>query len=232
MLGVYVLSVTNTPSAWERTAALAFGLPRIRTALGLHPQLAHERKHELPLFRRLIEKTNYIGEIGLDGARECKQFWNDQMDVFVEILGLCTDAGGRVLSIHSRRAASEVIGTLRRFPSVGVPILHWFTGTHKELRDAVDLGCWFSIGPAMLKSAKSTEQIAMMPVDRVLTESDGPFAQEDGRALHPWDVKATHGILAHIWKISAGEVDRILRRNLTSLGASVTKGLSAREGST
>ena len=73
-LGIYVLSVTTTASAWEGTAALAHGCPRIRTALGMHPQLAHERKHELPLFQRLIEKTDYVGEVGLDGSRESKPF--------------------------------------------------------------------------------------------------------------------------------------------------------------
>ena len=39
---LYVLSVTTTPSAWAGTAALTKGAPRIRTALGLHPQIARE----------------------------------------------------------------------------------------------------------------------------------------------------------------------------------------------
>ena len=40
---IYVLSVTTTPKAWYGTSSLAKECPRIRTALGLHPQLAHER---------------------------------------------------------------------------------------------------------------------------------------------------------------------------------------------
>ena len=47
---LYVLSVTTTPSAFLGTRELSSGSRRIRTALGLHPQLAHERKGELPLF--------------------------------------------------------------------------------------------------------------------------------------------------------------------------------------
>lgn len=221
-LGIWVLSVTNTPSAWERTAALGSGLPRIRTALGLHPQLARERKHELPIFRQMIGKTKYVGEVGLDGAIECKPFWSDQVEVFTAILDICSRVGGRVLSIHSRRAASEVLAILKRFPLAGAPVLHWFTGSHKELRDAIELGCWFSVGPAMLRSAKSREQVAMIPMDHVLTESDGPFAQQDGRPIHPWDVETTHSMLAHTWRTTAEEVDPILRQNLSRLGASVT----------
>ena len=63
--GLYVLSVTTTPSAWAGTVALARNAPRIRTALGLHPQIAHERKGELPLFERLLPEVRYVGETGL-----------------------------------------------------------------------------------------------------------------------------------------------------------------------
>jgi hypothetical protein len=69
---MYVLSVTTTPSAWKGTNALATGANRIRTAVGLHPQLARERKGELDQFERLIQETRYVGEIGLDGTPECK----------------------------------------------------------------------------------------------------------------------------------------------------------------
>jgi TatD DNase family protein len=222
-LGVYVLSVTTTPSAWDQTSALASGSPRIRTALGLHPQLAKQRKHELALFRELIVKTQYVGEVGLDGSGECKSFWDDQLDVFHEVLELCTQYGGRILTIHSRRAASEVLRSLKGYPSAGVPILHWFTGSNKELRDAIDLGCWFSIGPAMLSSTKSREQIAMMPLDRVLTESDGPFAQQQGLPLYPWDASRAIDHLGNIWSRPTSEVRSVLHQNLRRLGASVVK---------
>src|ERR1035441_1290583 len=66
--GMYVLSVTTTPSAWKGTSALAAPTKRIRTALGLHPQLAHERMSELALFDSYLPETRYVGEIGLDGA--------------------------------------------------------------------------------------------------------------------------------------------------------------------
>jgi len=222
-LGMYILSVTTTPTAWEHTSALASGSPRIRTALGLHPQLAQQRKHELTLFRKLLDKTQYIGEVGLDGAPECKPFWNDQLDVFHEVLEYCSRSGGRILSIHSRRAASEVLKCLRRYPSAGIPILHWFTGSHKELRDAINFGCWFSIGPAMLYSAKSREQIAIMPVDRVLTESDGPFTQHEGHPLYPWDVSRALDALADIWNKRPTEVSTDLQENLRKLGTLANK---------
>ena len=89
---MYVLSVTTTPSAWKGTSALAAGNERIRTAIGLHPQLAQQRKGELSQFDELIHETRYVGEIGLDGTPECKPFWEDQMAVFEHVLQTCARA--------------------------------------------------------------------------------------------------------------------------------------------
>ena len=94
-----VLSVTTTPSAWSGTSALATGSAGVRTALGLHPQLVHERKHELALFEQLLPGARFVGEVGLDGAPEFRRHWADQVAVFESILALCGAAGGRILSI-------------------------------------------------------------------------------------------------------------------------------------
>jgi TatD DNase family protein len=79
---LYVLSVTTTPSAWRGTSRLVAGAGNIRVALGLHPELAAERKHELDLFDALVRETRYIGEIGLDGTPAFQKFWADQVYVF------------------------------------------------------------------------------------------------------------------------------------------------------
>ncbi len=213
--GIYVLSVTTTPMAWEGTKRLE--RHRIRTALGLHPQLAHERKSELALFERLLPQTRYVGEIGLDGAPEFKPHWNDQLHVFRYILEACSDAGGRILSIHSRRATPHVLDELAAHPAAGTPILHWFSGTVRDMTRAIELGCWFSIGLPMLKTEKSRSLIARMPPERVLTESDGPFAQVNERPAMPWDtLEATKG-LAAIWQTGEREAQTRLAENLKSL---------------
>lgn len=215
--GVYVLSVTTTPSAWAGTAALAHDAPRIRTALGLHPQIVHERKAELPLFERLLPEVRYVGETGLDGGPEYKRHWHDQVAVFTRILELCEKAGGRILTVHSRRAARTVLDTLAAHPGAGLPILHWFSGTPRELKQAVDLGCWFSIGPAMLAGDKGRALAARMPRDRVLTETDGPFAQLDGRAALPWDAEQAITSLAEVWGQPVAEVRARISDNLRHL---------------
>lgn len=216
---MYVLSVTTTPSAWRGTSALVSNSTRIRTALGLHPQIAHQRKGELELFDEYLPEAQYVGEVGLDAAPEFKRYWQEQMIVFDHILSACSRAGGRIITIHSRRASTAVLDRLEAFPGAGTPILHWFSGSKRDLDRAVALGCWFSVGPAMLLAERSRGLVRHMPHDRVLTETDGPFAQIEGRSAMPWDAQKATIELASLWDVSDSEAELILHTNLRTLVA-------------
>jgi TatD DNase family protein len=218
--GVYTLLVTTTPSAWRGTCDLAGGARRIRIGLGLHPELAHERMHELELFREILPQAQYVGEIGLDGAPHCKAHFRTQQSVFSAILQAVTDAGGRILSLHSRRAVSEVLDTLSSFPSSGVAVMHWFTGTRAQLKRAIDLGCWFSVGPGMLRTDAGRERIKCMPLDRILTETDGPFVMQGGSSAGPWDIPAIVQKLADTVCIREDELAHLIAGNFRRLVAS------------
>jgi TatD DNase family protein len=220
--GLCVLSVTTTPSAWAGTSALATNSQRIRTALGLHPQLAHERKNEVALFDLLLPKADYVGEIGLDGSPEYRSHWSVQVEVFEHILERCAAEGGRIASIHSRRASRAVLERIEKFQDAGAFVLHWFSGSFADVDVAARLGCWFSVGPAMLAGDRGKALVARMPRDRVLTESDGPFAQLDGVAVMPWDVDQAVTQLAAIWEQPVDEAHETIRTNLRSLLAHST----------
>lgn len=228
---VYVLSVTTTPRAWLRTAQLAKGHKRIRTSLGLHPQLAHERSHELGLFEELLPRSRYVGEIGLDGGRGYGQHAAIQSKVFDTVLRLSARSGGRIMSIHSRSAVDEILDRLAATPDAGTPILHWFSGSASQLRRAAEIGCWFSVGPAMLRGEKGRYLAKAMPADRILTETDGPFASGPGGPLHPADSWRAVRQLATIWGIALEEARTRLLDNLRSLSESAPDHLRERNNS-
>ncbi len=195
-----VLSVTTTPSAWRGTFALGSRVTGVHTGLGLHPQLAEERAGEFALMESLVGAAEFLGEVGLDGSAELRKTRPHQERLFNSILDLATRAGGRVLSIHSRRAAEQVTSRLRAFPDAGTPILHWFSGNLKELRLAIEIGCWFSVGPAMLRSRRGRGLVEQMPRERVLPETDGPFALDvAGRPLHPTNAREVQAGVAELW---------------------------------
>jgi len=215
--GVYALSVTTTPKAFPKTAMLAKGRKRIRTALGLHPELAHERKFELSLFDRLIGETEYVGEVGLDGSKDFTPYFADQEMVFTHILATCKSAGGRIVSVHSRNAATAVLDCLDRHEGYGTAVLHWFSGSSAQLRRAVDMGCWFSVGTQMLRSAKGKKLVADIPRDRILTETDAPFGTRSGGSYPTADVKEAVELLATMWRATPSEIQRHLNGNLRTL---------------
>lgn len=215
--GLYLLSVTNTPKAFPKTAQIAKGRKRIQTALGLHPQLVHERHDEVSLFIRLIDETQYVGEIGIDGGNEYATHMDLQVEVFERLLRECTARGGKVISIHSRHASGEVIESLRKYPAAGVPVLHWFTGSIRQAEHAVSLGAWFSVGLPMTKSKRTAEIIEQLPRDRVLTETDAPFVSTPDNAYPVTAVLDAERMLARIWKCEVEEVRAQLKRNLATV---------------
>ena len=122
------------------------------------------------------------------------------------------------MTVHSRRAANAVLDAYGAMPGSGTMILHWFTGTPAELRRAIALGCWFSVGPAMTQSSRGRELLAAMPSSRVLTETDGPFATGKGGPLNPGDVGAAISACAVAWKMDIDEAQKLIANNLREVG--------------
>lgn len=215
--GVYLLAVTTTPKAWNAAKKLVGARRRIQVGLGLHPELVPERHAEVPLFEYLLPEAKYVGEIGIDGSPHLKGSFQRQEDVLKRILRACAAGGGRIMTLHTRRAASGVLDALASEPKAGTPILHWFSGTQRELSRAIDLGCWFSVGPAMLSSAKGIKLVELMPRERILTETDAPFGTMGGKPLMPWDVVLAYPSLAEIWNCPQDKVSEQLLNNLRRL---------------
>ena len=223
--GIYILSVTTTPKAFPGTKRLAKSAPRVRTALGLHPQVAAQRFNELRLFELMVGETDYVGEIGLDGSKEYSGSFDIQLKCFRWILDCCSDHGGKVLSIHSKSAASTVLDELEARNNTSTPILHWFTGTPEELARAIELDCWFSVGPAMLKSRKGLSATNQIPKNRLLLETDCPFAKAKGRNLTPEDASLAVPYLSELWNLPTGAVISQLTQNLKQIGNIATRSL-------
>jgi TatD DNase family protein len=203
---VATIAVTNTPSVFRRCVELTADNRFVRVAAGLHPQLVADRSRELPLLFDLVRETTYIGEVGLDFTDADAANRAAQRRVFDQILSACATAGNRVLSVHSRRAAAEVVEMIGD-GFRGRVILHWFSGSATVLVKAIAAGCFFSVNPAMLLSEQGRKLIARMPRDRVLTESDGPFVTVSHRPAEPPDVVRVVRYLADIWSIDEREAE-------------------------
>lgn len=217
---VATLAVTTTPKAWRRNRELAASARHVRVALGLHPQLVAERESELPLLERLLEETRYVGEVGLDAGPQFYRSFEAQDRVFKRVLEACSEQGGKILTVHSVRSVGKVLSHIERLLPVdrGTVVLHWFTGSPSEARRAVELGCYFSINSQMLTSAKHRTLVASLPSDRLLTETDGPFVQSEGRPTRPaTDIPRTVQALALLREQSPEQAAAQIISNLRDL---------------
>lgn len=216
---IRTLAVTTTPRAWPHNAEQLRGSKYVRPALGVHPQLVGTESEPLKLFERYLPEARYIGEIGLDAGPAYYKTLPEQKACFERILRLCAEHGGKILTIHSVRSVRAVLDLLEAtvLPGKAGVVLHWFTGTKSELKRAIGLGCYFSVNATMLSADRSRALIEQIPLDRLLTETDGPFTEVDGRSSRPIDVEHTASQLAGLRGLRPLEVRHIVGSNLARL---------------
>jgi TatD DNase family protein len=214
--GIYTLTVTTTPKAWPRNHELTRDTRHVRAALGLHPQLVAERGHEIALWEEYLPHARYVGEVGLDAGPRYYRSLDLQKQIFTRVLQKCAEAGGKILTVHSVRAATTVLDLIESHLNrqQSQIVLHWFTGSKSEAHRAIDLGCYFSINTAMLRNDRGCSLVAMLPSDRLLTETDAPFTRINDRPTSPKDIKSTVEMLAALFQKNPGEMAHTISSNL------------------
>lgn len=213
--GVTVIAVTHLPSHFDQGRAHVAKFKRIRLALGLHPLLANQHSEELAQFERLLPVTSYVGEIGLDFSRHGKATKPEQVRSFRFVLERLRDRP-RFVTIHSRGAEVETLELLDEYGINGA-VFHWFTGPAPVASVVAERGHFFSVNPAMTRSAKGRDLIAALPRERVLTETDGPFVRIGQRPAEPRDVAQVLRFLAGAWGMNELVATSIIQENFRSI---------------
>jgi len=217
---IYTLAVTTTPRAWERNRQLTEKLQYVRPALGLHPQLVGKNTAaELKLWKQLLDQTKYVGEVGLDAGPDFFRTLDEQKKVFEQVLLGCAQAGDKILSVHAVRSVNTVLDMIEALlpSSRGTVVLHWFTGTLAQARRAIQLGCYFSVNTTMLRSERGRAISSLIPVDRILTETDGPFIRDGNAPSRPKDVQKAVRALAAQYGVSEKRMREHIFTNLKKL---------------
>jgi TatD DNase family protein len=141
-----------------------------------------------------------VGEIGLDYVTTQESVRRVQRRVLDAVLAECRTAGGKILTVHSRRADADVVDAIgNAFP--GAWILHWFSGSDAVLRRAVSYGAHISINTAMAETDRAKSLLRHVPRERIFLESDGPFISVDGAPASPLDLGRVVQRLASWWDV-------------------------------
>jgi len=219
-----VVAVSELPSRYRLLDARFRGDRRVRVGLGLHPlRAATAGPLEEGQLVRQLANTEYVGEVGLDFSRHGRDSKDAQLRVFDRLLGE-GELKRKVVTFHSRGAERVLIDRISDAGIVG--ILHWYTGPPTLVDRALAAGLFFSINPAMLRTEKGRQTIGALPPDRVLTESDGPFAKAQGRDAGPHDMPSIVSHLARRWDMDPDEARRVVHNNLARLYAATVSAAS------
>lgn len=214
-LGITTIGMTHLPSHFELGYHHVLQYKRVRLALGMHPLKSQFHSEEFDRFFANLDKTSYIGEIGLDYSKEGIQNKEIQLESFKKILNGLRNKK-KILSVHSRKAEKDVL-TLLTENTIPIAIFHWYTGPIALISKILNAGYYFSINPAMTRSINGKKIIKEIPQDRVLTESDGPYANYNGTPTKPKDVFYVQEYLAKLWRTSTDNVNEKIDKNFSSL---------------
>lgn len=171
--GNIIIGMTNLPSHFQMGYNHVRKFRHIRLALGFHPQLALESSNELVLFGKQVNKTSYIGEIGLDFSKDFIDSKEKQIYAFRYVLNHIKDKN-KIVSVHSRKAEIEVFEILQEYEIKNV-IFHWYNGPLGLIDNIINAGYYFSINESMTTSIYGRKIINKIPQNRILTETDAPF---------------------------------------------------------
>jgi TatD DNase family protein len=210
------------PADPETAIRLADRYPFFFATVGVHPHDA--AKVEPDTFDRLRDVVKHpkvlaVGEIGLDYHYDFSPR-DIQRDVFIRQLELAREAGKPVV-IHTREAWSDTTAILcERYYGGG--IFHCFTGGPAEAQEALDLGFHLSFGGVLTfpKSDALREAARMVPLDRILVETDAPYlapVPHRGKRNEPAFLVETVRRLAAVREIPLEDLAAATTRNFDRL---------------
>jgi len=204
--------VTHLPELFKKYYPIIIKQEKLRIALGYHPILVDEYPLDRIMFSDLVSKTDFVGEVGLDYATTSSQKTRaSQRDAFSFI---CNIARNKVFSIHSRAAEEDVLIILKD-NNVRRAIFHWYTGSERTLEQILDSGYYLSINPMMLKTVKGVSILKRIPLDRMLIESDGPFAKYNGKIVQPSMLGSIYDSFSDFFE--ASDLRQIVWQNFLSI---------------
>lgn len=216
----FLIASAHSFGDYEASLEALKGRPESGVSAGVHPMAADADSPECISFLEalpdILKGCVALGEAGYDihpsnrPMEEQRFFFRKQLE-YAKRLSL-------PVIIHCRNAFEAVFEDIRELKPDLPLILHGYSGGFKYLNDALRLGCHISFGLPLSwpESSKLRRIAAMLPAERILTESDSPFCfsyRGGGRSL-PNMVASVEAAVAEARGISADEADELIAGNV------------------
>ena len=193
--------------------------PEIFFCFAIHPQLPAVMKDYSPTLMENLEilvkeiRIHAVGEVGFDLYNEMfRETSTLQDEIFKHHLEIALE-NSLPMVIHTRKAMHKIFSytkDLKKLPSV---IFHSYPGTVNEgfslLRRGIN--AYFSFGNTILLGRKETlRSCAILPLDRLLLETDAPYQNLRGTSFSHWgNLNEILKALFHLREDFCGEIKEL-----------------------
>ncbi|MCL2802148.1 MAG: TatD family hydrolase [Treponema sp.] len=190
-------------------------LPNVLPCFGIHPQMlkvnmqipSHSPAAKLPAgtetqsTQRLIKENietliklarekriAAIGECGFDLFNEFKATETEQEEIFAVHLETAIKHDLPVV-LHVRRALHKIFAVSKTLKKCKAVAFHSWNGTYEEALSLLNNGinAYFSFGNIiMLNHKKAIKSCALLPLERILTETDAPYQMRREEKFSRW----------------------------------------------
>lgn len=190
------------------------------------PQTEQELWKDIDEIKEMLKekyknKLVAVGEIGLD------YYWNKenaelQKKAFIEQIKIANDNDLPIV-IHTREAVSDTIEILKNKINVqNKGIFHCCPLNRELVKEALKLGFYISLaGPVTFKNSKNANEIIeMIPLDRILIETDSPYLSPEplrGKRNDSRNVKYIAQKIADVKQMNIEEIAKITYENAESV---------------
>ena len=191
----------------------------IYSTVGISPNdIADYKKEDLKEIKNLAKspKVVAIGEIGLD------YYWNKenkdlQKEVFISQIEIANKLNLPIV-IHTREAVYDTLEILKNNNCNKKGIFHCCPFNVDLVREGLKLGFYISFaGPTTFKNSKNApEIIKMVPLDKMLIETDSPYLSPEpfrGKRNDSRNVKYIAQKIAEVKQIPLEEVAKATYNN-------------------
>ena len=209
---VNTIYVTTLPSQFKETYKYIEPLKYVNASLGFHClESNYNLEEEKKIFLSYVDKTKFIGEVGLDFSKRAITSKEKQIGVFEFILK-SIKGKDKIINLHSASAEDDVLKMIVEY-KIKKAIFHWYSGKIGTLNQILRYGYYFSINESMCKSKKGQNIISKLPKDRVLIETDAPFIKE----ILPYKNNYTYLYLSKVFKLDIDETISKVYNNFKKL---------------
>ena len=178
-------------------------------------------EQELDKIEKLIlenrKKVVAIGELGLDYYWDKEEYTQTlQRYMMIKQIGLANKLGLSIV-IHTRDATIDMIKLLKENEVLKKGIMHCVPINEYLIKEALKLGYYISFaGNITFKNAKPEECVKIVPLDRMLVETDTPYLTPEpmrGKDNTPSNVKYVIEKISKIINKKTSEIEEITTIN-------------------